>query len=64
MRYEKDGFSWMDDERLEELIQPERIEEIKKTHLAARSNANGAKSAYLVDVLSESEGQGCTVCFI
>lgn len=64
MAYEKDGFTWMDDERLEELIAPSRVEEIKKSHLSLKAGANGTKSSYLVDVLSESEGQGCTVCFI
>lgn len=64
MAYEKDGFTWMDDERLEELIQPNRISEIKSAHLFSRSENSDTKSSYLVDVLSESEGQGCTVCFI
>jgi len=64
MEYEKDGFSWMDDERLEDLIHPERIEAIKKAHLtnSATNQTNG--SAYLIDILSESEGEGCTICFI
>lgn len=64
MAYEKDGFTWMDDERLDELIQPNRVEEIKKSHLSLKTDKNGTKSSYLVDVLRESEGQGCTVCFI
>lgn len=64
MDYEKDGFTWMDDERLEELVQPQRIEEIKKAHLLARRTDGANKSAFLIDVLSESEGQGCSVCFI
>lgn len=65
LEYEKEGFTWMDDERLEELIQPERIAQIKEMHLR-NSDKNGKKdkSAYLIDVLAESEGQGCTVCFI
>lgn len=64
MGYEKDGFTWMDDERLDELIRPERIEEIKKVHLTSRISTSSNRSAFLVDVLLESEGQGCTVCFI
>lgn len=62
--YEKDGFTWMDDERLEELIQPNRIVSIKKAHLSSKPENQATKSSYLVDVLSESEGEGCTVCFI
>jgi Phosphoadenosine phosphosulfate reductase family len=64
MGYEKDGFSWMDDEPLEELIRPERISEIKKMHLNGLNNGQHDKSAYLIDVLSESEGDGCNICFI
>lgn len=65
LAYEKDGFTWMDNERLEDLIQPERVVQVKEMHLR-NSNGQGkkSKSSYLVDVLSESEGQGCTVCFI
>lgn len=63
MKYEKDGFTWMDDERLDELIQPDRLRKIKESHLSS-SPSRESSSSYLVDVLSESEGQGCTVCFI
>ena len=63
--YEKAGFTWMDDERLEELIQPERIVQVKELHLRnGEKNGKKDKSAYLIDVLAESEGQGCTACFI
>jgi 3'-phosphoadenosine 5'-phosphosulfate sulfotransferase (PAPS reductase)/FAD synthetase len=65
MDYEKDGFTWMDDERLEELIQPKRIVQVKEMHLRnGDKNGKKDKSAYLIDVLAESEGQGCTACFI
>jgi len=63
MAYEKDGFTWMDDERLEELIKPSRLQQIKEGHLSFTSSKTSS-SSYLVDVLAESEGQGCTVCFI
>jgi hypothetical protein len=65
MDYEKDGFTWMDDERLEELIQPERVTQVKEMHLRnGEKNSKVDKSVYLVDVLSKSEGEGCTLCFI
>lgn len=64
MAYEKDGFTWMDDERLDELIRPSRVEEIKKAHLSLKTQTNGTKSSYLVDVLVESEDLGCSICFI
>ena len=65
LAYEKEGFTWMDDERLEALIQPERIVQVKEMHLRnGAANKKKDKSAYLIDVLTESEGQGCTTCFI
>lgn len=65
MEYEKEGFTWMDDERLEELIQPQRMMQVKEMHLRnGEKSGKKDKSAYLIDVLAESEGQGCTVCFI
>jgi 3'-phosphoadenosine 5'-phosphosulfate sulfotransferase (PAPS reductase)/FAD synthetase len=65
IEYEKEGFTWMDDERLEELIQPERMMQIKELHLRnGGKNSKVDKSVFLVDVLSNSEGEGCTTCFI
>lgn len=64
MEYEKDGFSWIDEETLAELMQPERITEIKRMHLNASTQERSSKSAYLLDVLDESEGVGCAACFI
>jgi hypothetical protein len=64
MEYEKEGFAWMDDERLEDLIRPERIGAVKEQHLRSSEKMSKSTSSYLVDVLTESEGQGCTVCFI
>ena len=62
--YEKDGFTWMDDERLEELVMPNRLLEIKKAHVQRGADSKSSKSSYLIDVLNESEGVGCTTCFI
>jgi len=64
LEYEKEGFTWMDDERLEELVAPQRMMQIKEAHLKKSSNGQKAKSVFLVDVLAESEGEGCTACFI
>lgn len=63
MEYEKEGFTWMDDERLEELIQPERIHQIKEMHLR-NSPEQRTRSSYLIDVLNEAEGIGCAACFL
>lgn len=60
--YEKDGYAWNDNETLEELIQPERIKQIKSEHLKRLNK--GEKSPYLLDILEDAEGEGCAVCFI
>ena len=62
--YEKNGFTWMDEESLDELARPERIAEIKETHLRSGTHEQASKSAYLLEVLDECEGVGCTACFI
>ena len=61
--YEKDGFTWMDNERLEDLIQPDRIAQIKAEHLKRVKNTP-KKSPYLIDILEDAEGEGCAACFI
>ncbi len=64
MEYEKDGYTWMQDERLEDLIKPERISQIKEDQIKRIARAGGKKSNYLIDILDESEGEGCAACFI
>lgn len=62
MQYEKEGYSWNDTERLEELIKPERIHQIKSDHL--KKSKKNSKSPYLLDILEDAEGEGCAACFI
>lgn len=74
--YEKEGFSWMENETLEELSQPERIKEIKKRQIAKKKQQTSKNSKTLLNnLLGESEKgdyfdkddedyAGCTVCFI
>lgn len=64
MEYEKEGYTWMQDERLEELIQPERIIQIKEDQLKRNQKATNKKSPFLIDILEEEEGIGCAACFI
>ena len=64
MEYEKDGYNWMQDERLEELINPERIKKIKEEFLAKQENATkNFRSNKLIDIL-DAEEEGCAACFI
>ncbi len=64
MSYEKDGFTWSQRETLAELSQPERIAQIKREHLERRVKKNNTKRQYLIDILDDSEGEGCNICFI
>jgi len=64
LAYEKDGYTWMQDESLEDLIKPERTTRIKEDHLKKMEKAGSKKSPYLLDVLDEAEGVGCAACFI
>lgn len=65
MEYEKDGFTWMDNESLTDLIEPTRIAQIKKDYLkkTKKQSANN-NSSYLLDILDDAEGEGCAACFI
>jgi 3'-phosphoadenosine 5'-phosphosulfate sulfotransferase (PAPS reductase)/FAD synthetase len=63
MEYEKDGYNWVQDESLADLIKPERIAQIKREYLNRKSN-NRPKSSLLLDILEEAEGEGCAACFI
>lgn len=63
MEYEKDGYTWNQEERLEDLIQPERMQQIKEDFIKKSANLD-PKSPFLLDVLADEEGVGCAACFI
>ncbi|MFQ5750601.1 MAG: phosphoadenosine phosphosulfate reductase family protein [bacterium] len=62
--YEKDGFTWMNNERLEDLVKPERIREIKAENLKRIAQNSSNKSSKLLDILDYDEEPGCAACFI
>lgn len=65
MEYEKAGYSWAQEETLEELIRPERIKAIKEEYIKrTERNAKKSTSPFLVDILEDAEGEGCAACFI
>ena len=64
MQYEKDGYTWGQGESLEALIQPERMKQIKEDYIKRMEKKSQSKSPYLIDILGESEGEGCAACFI
>ena len=66
MEYEKDGYNWIQDEPLTDLIKPSRIDQIKtnyiKRYKKLKANNNSNKLSDIL--LDESEGVGCASCFI
>ncbi len=62
--YEKEGYTWMQDETLLDLVKPERMKKIKEDHINKSIKGNKSKSPYLLDIIEESEGEGCAACFI
>ncbi len=65
MEYEKDGYTWNQEESLADLIKPERMSRIKEEYIKkTQRNREKAKSPYLVDILADAESEGCASCFI
>lgn len=64
MEYEKDGYTWAQNESLEDLIKPERIIQIKEDYIKRMERKSKAKSPFLMDILDDDEGEGCASCFI
>ncbi|HPE54817.1 MAG TPA: phosphoadenosine phosphosulfate reductase family protein [Bacteroidales bacterium] len=65
MEYEKDGYTWNENESLFELSQPDRIQQIKEEHLKKiRNRILSIKSNKLIDVLDDADGISCVNCFV
>lgn len=62
MEYEKDGYTWIQDESLKELSQPERIKDIKRKNIIKKEKDLAKSSNYLIDSLEFDEDEACTVC--
>lgn len=61
---EKEMFTWIPNESLKELMQPERIREIKLNHLKRSNKQKSKDSKFLLDILDDTESDACTACFI
>lgn len=61
---EKEMFTWIPNESLKELMQPERIKEIKLNHLKRLNREKSKDSKFLLDILDDTESDACTACFI
>lgn len=64
MEYEKDGYTWCQDESLAELILPERMQRIKEDFIKKQEKSGITKKDWKDIVLEEAEGEGCAACFI
>lgn len=65
MEFEKDGYTWNQNESLEELIKPERIRQIKLDAIRKQEAQKKAGSGLLIDLLSDDDNDAfCANCFI
>ncbi len=66
--YEKDGnddggrFTWIENESLNELAQPNRVEEIKDKFQKRIDKEGGGLSVKLIDLLVDNDDEACTIC--
>lgn len=61
---EKEGFTWNQHESLQDIINPLRINHIKEEHLNRMNREKSKNSKYLIDILDDTESEGCAACFI
>ncbi len=61
---EKEGFTWNQYESLKDLINPLRMDRIKKDHLNRMNKEKSKGSKFLIDILDDTESEGCAACFI
>lgn len=64
MTYEVDGYTWMQEETLGDLAQPERVIAIKKEHYLRNHREQSKTSGSWKDAILAAEGEGCASCFI
>lgn len=65
MEYEKDGYTWIQGETLEELSRPERVRQIKLDYIKKQENLKAkATSGLLVDMFDDDDEISCANCFI
>lgn len=62
--YEIDGYTWMQEETLEELAKPLRVLGIKKEHYLRTHREQSKSYGSWKDAILAAEGEGCASCFI
>lgn len=60
---EKEGFTWNQNESLKDLIEPQRMAQIKRDQLNKLKSNPSQDSNRLMDIL-DAEDAGCTACFV
>ena len=63
MEFEKDGYTWNQNESLEQLRQPERVRQIKLDAIRKQKAAKAAGDGTLASLVDDDEIL-CTNCFI
>ena len=66
IKYENadESFTWVSDESLQELTEPDRVRQIKLDHLKRSNREKSKSSPYLLDILEGTERDGCNTCFL
>lgn len=66
MHYENvdESFTWTQNESLDELKHPGRIEQIKREHLQRTGKEKSKGSPFLLDILDDAEDESCIACFV
>lgn len=64
MTYEKDGYTWIPNETLEELARPERVRQIKLDHIKKTEIKNKKSSSSLLIDMFDDDEINCANCFI
>ena len=64
MSFEKDGYTWIQNESLADLIKPERIRQIKLDAIKKQEAQKKCNDGTLVGQLGDDEELLCANCFI
>jgi len=64
MTFEKDGYTWNQNESLADLIKPERIRQIKLDAIAKQEAKRQQGSCRLIDMLDDDDDNFCANCFL
>lgn len=66
MEFEKDGYTWNQNESLEQLIRPERLRQIKLDALKKQEAKKNASNSKLIDLFGDEDDNDafCANCFI